>query len=592
MHSTYVWKSWICWISSEVKQWYCVHISVTVQRKFHNRNLEGNTTWMHSRLDMSMLLTSTFNNIMTKCFSSTEMSQEKCARNNLQNGVSNHVHDRWEVDDKEGGKPSRVVFLNKHYTCLHNLHRKSKCCCALTIYHHSEACILLTQHVQHTMLHLWNCTHGWKREEHIMIKPWRNVAMYQSQNCVSFISWDQWTNKQWEALNFLSPNCHCCSMRRCMLQVLANINPNTSELAICRKVKKSYFVHLQILKLILHLPTIHEAKIRMHTNCLRESRTVRSHKDGVGKSKANDECGMSLCIIAMPKHQVDPFFEIRLQKEVVALTPADCFLHTWDKFRHLPVCSNPKSLKVIIMNPDNQDCMLFVNSVFDTIIEIFLSIFRSHFQNLQIERTGNLTSLVSECPCFPTPFSKDAESLLAHQLQLSLPPLVQSLWCLYCNDGAAAMKRDSVLRCQVVGSLCKHLSQLLPATKQPWALKNSAMAQHKLSSDRTTNCFLQVLIWKKLEGLKRWEETPVWPGQECGFVSIAAANWKVELESETKLANPTRWGGIWPWSLVAPSPMQPISPKTLGTGLTHPYHHPHLLLSLPESAQLIPALLF
>lgn len=426
-----------------------------------------------------------------------------------------------------------------------------------------------------------------------MIKPWRNVAMYQSQNCVSFISWGQWKNKWWEALNFFSPNCHCCSMRRCMLQVLANINLNTSELAICRKVKKSYFVHLQILKLILHLPTIHEAKIRMHTNCLWESRTVRSHKDGVGKSKANDECGMSLCIIAMPKHQVDPFFEIRLQKEVVALTPADCFLHTGDKFRHIPVCSNPKSLKLIIMNPGNQDGMLFVNSVSNTIIEIFLSIFRSHFQNLQIERTANLTSLVSECPCFPTPFSKDAESLLAHQLQLSLPPLVQSLRYLYCNDGAAAMKRDSVLRCQVVGSLCKHLSQLLPATKQPWASKNSAMAQHKLSSDRTTNCFLQVLIWKKLEGLKRWETTPVWPGQECGFVSIAAANWKVELESETKLASPTRWGGIWPWSFVAPSPMQPISPKTLGTGLTHPYHHHlHLLLSLPESAQLIPALLF
>ncbi len=156
------------------------------------------------------------------------------------------------------------------------------------------------------------------------------------------------------------------------------------------------------------------------------------------------------------------------------------------------------------------------------------------------------------------------------------------------------MKRDYVLRRQVVGSLCKHLSQLSPATKQPWALKNSAIAQHKLSSDRTTNCFLQVLIWKKLEGLKRWETTPVWPGQECGFVSIAAANWKAELESETKLASPTRWGGIWPWSLVAPSPMQPISPKTSGTGLTHPYHHHylHLLLSLPESAQLIPALLF
>jgi hypothetical protein len=29
-------------------------------------------------------------------------------------------------------------------------------------------------------------------------------------------------------------------MRRCMLQVLANINLNTSELAICRKAIKSY----------------------------------------------------------------------------------------------------------------------------------------------------------------------------------------------------------------------------------------------------------------------------------------------------------------------------------------------------------------
>jgi hypothetical protein len=64
------------------------------------------------------------------------------------------VHVRREVDDEEGSKPSRVEFswtstTNDFIICTGN----PNAIMPLTIYHHSEVCILLTQHVQHAMLH-------------------------------------------------------------------------------------------------------------------------------------------------------------------------------------------------------------------------------------------------------------------------------------------------------------------------------------------------------------------------------------------------------------------------------------------------------
>jgi hypothetical protein len=111
------------------------------------------------------------------------------------------VHVRWEVDDEEGCKPSRIEFswtstTNVFIICTGN----PNAIMPLTIYHQSEVCILLTQHVQHAMLHRSMKLHSWVKmwSTHYAetLKKCCNVSVYNPKLCFFHISLGQW-KKHW-----------------------------------------------------------------------------------------------------------------------------------------------------------------------------------------------------------------------------------------------------------------------------------------------------------------------------------------------------------------------------------------------------------